>query len=287
MKVLEKPAWMRKKIVWADLQTVSQLKKRLNLNSVCQSAACPNRSECWGRSVATFMILGNTCTRNCGFCNINFGRPDPIDLDEPRHVAQAVQELKLKHVVITSVARDELPDQGSNQFRDTIQAIRQLNQNTSIEVLVPDFRGKKNLIRTVIDEKPEIFNHNVETVERLTDHVRFKATYQQSLDVLSYAKQRQPEIFIKSGIMLGLGETVKEVEQTLIDLKSSGCDLVTIGQYLPPTPNHLKLERYVDLEEFDHYQKFGHEIGLIHVASSPYVRSSYNADQIYQLIQEK
>ncbi len=281
-----KPEWMRKKIQWLNLRPITELNTELMLNTVCESADCPNRSECWGRGVATFMILGNTCTRNCGFCNIDFGKPDPLDPQEPERLAKAVQKLKLEHVVVTSVARDELPDQGANHFARSIEAIRRINPGITIEVLTPDFCGKENLIQIVVDAKPEIFNHNIETIARLTPTVRFKATYLRSLAFLQAIKRMDASILTKSGMMLGLGETFDEVVDSMKDLRSVGCDILTIGQYLPPSPKHLPLVEYIHPDIFKKCEVLGQELGFLSVASGPYIRSSYNADEIFASIKD-
>ena len=288
MQVKErKPAWLKKKTNWNSLSKVSALNNRLHLNTVCKDAMCPNRSECWERLVAAFMILGNICTRNCKFCNVASGKPEVIDSSEPVRLAQAVKELNLKHVVITSVSRDDLPDFGAAHFVSVIKAIRGSNKHSTVEVLTPDFNGEKTIIKLVVNEQPDIYNHNIETVARLTPHVRSKATYNVSLKVLRIVKEINPSILTKSGLLLGFGETEEEVFDALRDLRNVGCDLLTIGQYLPPSHGHFLLRRYISLEEFDRYKDFGFKIGFKYIASGPFVRSSYNADKIYELISNK
>lgn len=248
-----------------------------NLHTVCESARCPNLPECWSKKSATFMILGDTCTRSCGFCAIKVGHGLTVDAGEPEHVAQVAQDLGLKHIVVTSVARDDLADEGSGQFAKTIQALHAANPLAIVEVLTPDFKGKRWCIQAVTDAQPEIFNHNVETVERLQTVVRPQAKYQRSLDVLRVAKELDPRIYTKSGIMLGLGETREEVLMTLGHLRASKVDAVTIGQYLRPTMRHLPVVEYIHPDVFSEYEKVGADMGFAFVASGPFVRSSYNA----------
>ena len=247
------------------------------LHTVCQSAQCPNLGECWSRGTATVMILGNICTRSCNFCAIQTGRPTEYDLGEPARVADAVAKMNLKHCVITSVARDELADGGASVWAATIRAVRHRNPNTAIEVLVPDFKGRLADVDTVLEAKPDIFNHNVETVERLQKPVRVQARYDRSRSVLRHAKLRG--FTTKTGIMLGLGERPEEIEQTLRDLAGDRIDILTIGQYLQPTPQHWKIDRWVHPDEFEHWKKVGLELGLGVVESGAMVRSSYHADE--------
>jgi lipoic acid synthetase len=256
---------------------VRQLVEHHGLHTVCQSAQCPNLGECWARGTATVMILGNICTRSCNFCAIQTGRPTEPDFGEPARVADAVARMNLRHVVITSVARDELADGGASVWAATIRAVRHRNPQTAIEVLVPDFKGHLPDIDTVLAARPDIFNHNVETVERLQKPVRVQARYDRSRAVLRHAKARG--FTTKTGIMLGLGERQEEIEQTLRDIVSDGAEILTVGQYLQPTPQHLPVARWVTPEEFQHWKEFGLSIGLGVVESGPLVRSSYHADE--------
>ena len=250
------------------------------LHTVCESARCPNLGECWSKKTATFMILGDICTRNCGFCAIKVGKPVELDFDEPRRVAQSAKEMNLKHVVVTSVARDELPDEGSGQFADTIRALREAIPGVIVEVLTPDFKGKRWCIRRVVEARPDIYNHNIETVERLSPSVRPQAKYQRTLDLLRAVKNMDSGIHTKSGIMLGLGETHEEILQTLRDLREVGVSAVTMGQYLRPTTSrHLPVVEYVHPDRFKEYERIGDEMGFLFVASGPFVRSSYNAHE--------
>lgn len=248
-----------------------------NLHTVCESARCPNLPECWSKKTATFMILGDTCTRSCGFCAIKVGRGLDVDVFEPANVAKVTRDLGLQHVVVTSVARDDLKDEGAEQFAQTIRALHHQNPNTIVEVLTPDFKAKRDLIQIVCDAHPEIYNHNVETVERLSTIVRPQAKYKRSLEVLRLVKEIDPTIYTKSGIMLGLGETKDEVLNTLSDLREVGCDAVTIGQYLRPTMKHLPVVEYIHPTQFTEYEMIGDEMGFAFVASGPFIRSSYNA----------
>jgi len=273
-----KPAWLRAKLPsGAGYTAVRHLVDGHHLHSVCQSAQCPNLGECWSRGTATVMILGNICTRSCNFCAIATGRPTELDLGEPARVAEAVAKMGLRHCVVTSVARDELHDGGASVWAATIRAIRHLNPKTAIEVLVPDFKGNTDHIDTVLAANPDIFNHNMETVERLQKPVRVQARYDRSRAVLRHAKSRG--FTTKTGIMLGLGEEPREIEQTMRDIVSDGVDILTIGQYLQPTPRHWPVKRWVPPEEFAHWKRFGLSIGLGVVESGPLVRSSYHADE--------
>jgi lipoyl synthase len=252
----------------------------LRLHTVCESAKCPNHWECWSKGTATFMIAGDRCTRACGFCAVSTAKPFPLEADEPMRVAQATKRMKLKHVVITAVARDDLADGGAEHFRQTIQAVREVNPGIVVEVLVPDFNEKDFAIDLVLSAQPEIFNHNLETVRRLTPSVRSRATYDRSLTVLKKVKDRsRGEIYTKSGIMLGLGETEEELLQALSDLRAAECDILTLGQYLQPTLKHLPVERFVPPAEFQRLGQIAEEMGFTHVASGPMVRSSYHADE--------
>jgi lipoyl synthase len=273
-----KPAWLRAKLPSGPgYAAVRALVDEHKLNTVCQSAQCPNLGECWSRGTATVMILGNICTRSCNFCAVQTGRPTELDLGEPARVAEAVATMGLRHCVITSVARDELADGGASVWAATIRAIRNRNPATAIEVLVPDFKGRMGDVDTVLDAKPDIFNHNVETVERLQRPVRVQARYDRSRSVLRHAKGRG--FTVKTGIMLGLGERQEEIEQTLRDLAGDGMDILTIGQYLQPTKQHLPIDRWVTPEEFVRWKEFGLSIGFGVVESGALVRSSYHADE--------
>ncbi|MDF9834292.1 lipoic acid synthetase [Ereboglobus sp. PH5-5] len=273
-----KPSWLRAKLPsGSGYNAVRKLVDGHHLHSVCQSAQCPNLGECWTRGTATVMILGNICTRSCNFCAIATGRPTELDLGEPARVADAVAKMGLRHCVITSVARDELLDGGASVWAATIRAIRHANPKTAIEVLVPDFKGKMEHVDIVLEARPDIFNHNLETVERLQKPVRVQARYDRSRSVLRHAKSRG--LTTKTGIMLGLGEEPGEIEQTLRDIVSDGTDIVTIGQYLQPTPQHWPVKRWVPPAEFEYWKKFGLSIGLGVVESGPLVRSSYHADE--------
>jgi lipoic acid synthetase len=273
-----KPPWLRARLPSGPgYAAVQGLVDRHKLHTVCQSAQCPNPGECWSRGTATVMILGNICTRSCNFCAVQTGRPTELDLGEPARVAEAVATMALRHCVITSVARDELTDGGAAVWAATIRAVRGRNPSTAIEVLVPDFKGKTADIDTVLDAGPDIFNHNVETVERLQRPVRVQARYDRSRGVLRHAKGRG--FTAKTGIMLGLGERQEEVERTLRDLAGDGMDILTIGQYLQPTKQHLPVDRWVTPEEFAHWKEFGLSVGFGVVESGPLVRSSYHADE--------
>ncbi len=278
METSRKPSWLRAKLPSGPGYTaVRKLVDENKLHTVCQSAQCPNLGECWSRGTATVMILGNICTRSCNFCAVQTGRPTELDLGEPARVADAVAKMRLRHCVITSVARDELKDGGASVWAATIRAVRHRNPNTAIEVLVPDFRGNTEHVDIVLDAKPDIFNHNVETVERLQKPVRVQARYDRSRSVLRHAKNRG--FTIKTGIMLGLGEEAHEVEQTLRDLVSDRVDILTIGQYLQPSQQHLPISRWVHPDEFAHWKKFGLELGFGVIESGALVRSSYHADE--------
>lgn len=249
------------------------------LHTVCESARCPNIGDCWERRTATFMILGDVCTRSCGFCAVKTGRPEFLDLDEPRRVAEAVASLNLRHAVITSVNRDELPDGGAEIFAEVIRSIRQRCPGTSIEVLIPDFRGVWSALDTVLDAKPDILNHNLETIARLYSIVRPQAKYDRSLELLRRAKEAAPGIVTKSGMMLGVGEEIEEIKASMADLRASGCDVLTLGQYLRPSLKHIPIIRYVEPGEFTALKELGLRMGFRHVESGPLVRSSYHADE--------
>lgn len=275
---VKKPDWLRVKLpIGENYRHVRSLVDTHKLHTICESGNCPNMGECWGEGTATFMILGNVCTRSCGFCAVATGRPDPVDWDEPQRVAEAIHLMKVKHAVITSVDRDEISDGGSIIWYNTIKAVKALNPETTLETLIPDFKGQAENIQRIIDAAPEVVSHNIETVERLTRQVRIQAKYWRSMQVLQLLKQGGMRT--KSGIMLGLGETREEVIQTLTDLRHSHVDVVTIGQYLQPTPKHLPVHRFVHPDEFREYQDIGYRLGFDYVESGPLVRSSYHSEK--------
>lgn len=275
---LRRPEWLKIKLGSDNnFSDVRKLINRQKLHTVCESARCPNIGECWSRRTATFMILGNICTRSCKFCNITVGKPTEYDLEEPRRVAEAVKELNLRHAVITSVARDDLSDGGAFVFAETIRLIHELHPKCSVEVLIPDFKGDLNDLDTVLDARPQILNHNLETVQRLQKDVRVQARYDRSLSVLEHAKKRG--FVTKSGIMVGLGEHWEEIIQLFKDLRAIQTDILTIGQYLPPTKQHYPLDRFYTPEEFEELKRIAIELGFKHVESGPLVRSSYHADE--------
>jgi len=277
------PDWLKRPLPdGAALAATDRTIADLRLNTVCEEAKCPNRTECWTRKTATFMILGRVCTRPCGFCSVERGKPTDVEDDEPNRVAEAAVRLGLKHVVLTSVTRDDLPDGGAEHFRRCVEAVRAATGAT-VEVLTPDFDGDKAALDVVFSSRPEVFNHNIETVARLQRKVRRKAAYEISLSVLRYARQRLPRAAVKSGIMLGLGETTAEVMDAFADLRDAGVDLLTVGQYLQPTPKHLSVERYLPPAEFERIGRLAERLGFAHVASGPFVRSSYHADEAWQL----
>lgn len=280
------PDWfkIRVKADNSNSDYVEDMLSRFHLNTVCQEANCPNRLECFAKKTSTFMILGSVCTRNCRFCNVSKGEPQSIDIDEPMHVAEATHELGLRHVVVTSVTRDDLADGGADQFVKTINCIKGLNPDTTIEVLIPDFKGDESALKRVVDAGPEIINHNVETVPRLYPKVRALANYDQSLNVLANVKKMDSSIFTKSGIMVGLGETKAEVVQTMHDLLDNGCELLTIGQYLAPSDKHFPVYEYIHPDIFEEYKNIALELGFRCVASSPLVRSSYNAGEMLSAV---
>lgn len=276
------PEWLRKPTgpLSGTHETKRSLRRR-GLSTVCEEARCPNIGECFSRGTATFMIMGNRCTRNCTFCAVESGSPSPLDSDEPARLAAQVREMGLKHAVITSVTRDDLPDGGALHFARTIEAVRVESPGTTIEVLTPDFDGRAEDIKTVCDASPNVFNHNVETVRRITPEVRERATYECSLEVLERARSAMGEGKVKSGLMVGLGEEEGEVVETLSDLAKAGCDIVTIGQYLPPSRSAAPVIKYVEPKTFQYYERMGLKEGLKHVFSGPLVRSSYLADEVF------
>jgi len=274
---VKKPKWLRVKLPTGKNYTeLRGLVSKYKLNTICASGSCPNMGECWGEGTATFMILGNTCTRSCGFCGVKTGRPETVDWEEPEKVARSIKLMKIKHAVITSVDRDDLKDMGSIIWAETIKAIRRANPNTTLETLIPDFQGNHQNIDRIIAVAPEIVSHNIETVRRLTREVRIQAKYDRSLAVLKYLKEKGINR-TKSGIMLGLGEFEEEVIQSMQDLKDNDVDIVTIGQYLQPSKNHLPVKEFITPEQFNKYRKIGLEMGFRHVTSGALVRSSYHA----------
>jgi lipoyl synthase len=271
------PDWLKRDLPTGNENAYTHhLLRELRLETVCENARCPNRPECYSRRTATFMILGNVCTRPCGFCSVPRGTPLDLEDDEPTRVALAAERLGLRHVVITSVTRDDLADGGADHFQRTILAVRE-RTGAAVEVLTPDFLGDKSAIDRVLDAAPEVYNHNMETVPRLYAKVRGRADYQRSLDLLAYVKQRRPAIVTKSGLMLGLGETTSELLDVLADLRAVACDTLTLGQYLAPTLKHIPVQRFVPPAEFDHLAELARSLGFVHVASGPLVRSSYHA----------
>ena len=279
---LKRPDWIKVKLpAGENYSDVYRLMRENNLHTVCEEAKCPNMGECWGSRTATFMILGDVCTRSCGFCNVKVGMPNELDLQEPERVSDAVVKLNLKHAVITSVNRDELKDGGASIFSETIRLIRQKSPKTTIEILIPDFKGSEESFKIIMQNPPDILNHNLETVKRLYFAVRPQAKYERSLELLKWFKERG--LKTKSGIMVGIGEKPDEILELMRDLRSVNCDILTIGQYLQPTKNHLPVQRYVDLEEFNMYKEEGLKMGFKAVESAPLVRSSYRADKHAEL----
>jgi lipoic acid synthetase len=278
-QALERPKWLRAPApVGPNYRELKQLIADLNLHTVCESAACPNVGECWNRRTATFMILGNVCTRRCGFCAVQKGGPLPVDYDEPRRVAEAIAAMGLRYAVVTSVNRDDRKDGGAELFKLTIEAIHDRIPGCKVEVLVPDFQGSHAAMEIVMNARPDVLNHNTETVPRLYRQVRLGARYERSLDMLRYAKSLAPQTPVKSGLMLGLGETEDEVLEVMRDLHDHRVDILTLGQYLRPSPKHLPIVRYIPPEEFDNFRRAGAEMGFAHVEAGPLVRSSYHAD---------
>lgn len=275
-----KPDWIRIKLTTGDnYKEIKSMMRSKTLHTVCEEARCPNIYECWANRTATFMILGDICTRACRFCAVNTGLPTELDLQEPERVAEAAEQMNLRHCVVTSVARDDLKDGGAYIFAETVKAIRRRLPLCSVEVLIPDFMGDEESLKIVMDVKPDILNHNIETVERMSDRVRAKAKYSRSLQLLKNAKAMQPDIPTKSSIMLGVGEQWHEILEAMDDLRSVGCDIMTIGQYLQPSPKHLNVEKYYTPEEFATLKEEGMKRGFSHVESGPLVRSSYHAHE--------
>ena len=275
---IKKPDWLRVKLpIGEDYRHVRNLVDTHKLHTICESGNCPNMGECWGEGTATFMILGNICTRSCGFCAVATGRPEAVDWDEPQRVAEAINLMKVKHAVVTSVDRDEIKDGGSIIWYNTIKAIKALNPTTTLETLIPDFKAEAENIQRIIDAAPEVVSHNIETVERLTRQVRIQAKYWRSMETLRILKRGGMRT--KSGIMLGLGELKEEVIQTMQDLRDSEVDVITIGQYLQPSKKHLQVQRFVHPDEFKELREIGYEMGFDYVESGPLVRSSYHSDK--------
>ncbi|HZK65913.1 MAG TPA: lipoyl synthase [Chloroflexota bacterium] len=282
MTELRKPSWLIKKVAPnGAIRDVKTLLRHQSLHTVCENAMCPNLGECFSRKTATFLIMGDVCSRHCGYCAIPSGSPAPLDPDEPERVAETAANLGLRHVVVTSVTRDDLADGGAAHFAETIKALRRHGHGTVVEVLIPDFGASQKSLQTVLDAGPDILNHNVETVPSLFPTVRPQGDYQRSLELLERAKTRLPRGCTKSGLMVGLGETGEEVTRVMEDLRRVGCDIVTIGQYLRPSRNHLEVKHYWPPETFDEWKREGEAMGFLMVASAPFVRSSYNADQFH------
>jgi lipoyl synthase len=278
------PSWLHRKLPkGSNLWQTGEVLTQNRLHTVCEEAKCPNLLECWSRKTATFLIMGKECTRSCGFCSIDFSKqPKSLEADEPQRVAQSVLELGLKHVVITMVARDDLADGGASHLAEVVAEIRKQVPSATIELLTSDFSGNEEALKIVMDAKPEIFNHNIETVRDLTPRVRHKATYDRTLNVLRFVKRTQSSSLVKSGMMVGLGETNEQVEETLRDLSATGCDIVTIGQYLQSDNRKLRVKAFVHPDQFKAYEQFGRSIGIKHMYCGPFVRSSYNADLQYK-----
>ncbi len=284
-EVLQLPSWFRQDV--PDLKKITAMKQLFrssNLHTVCESARCPNIGKCWGQGVATFMILGEICTRACRFCAVKAGKPMDVDEKEPKNVALAVLQMKLRYVVITSVARDDMPDEGAQHFAKTILAIRDISPQTKIEVLIPDFSNKLDSLKTLVKVKPEVVSHNIETVRRLSPEIRPQAEYERSLGVLKNFKRLDPSIFTKTSLMVGLGETEEEIREAMQDLRDADCDILTIGQYLSPSQmkRHLPVKRFYTPEEFEALKQIGLQAGFKHVMSAPLVRSSYIAEEGYK-----
>ena len=274
------PEFLKRPIIDTDkTRTVRKILKTKCLNTVCENARCPNKNECYTKNTATFLIMGNNCTRNCRYCNISCAKPEPLDLNEPLHIAQAVCDLGLKYAVITSVTRDDLPDGGAEHFANCIYEIRKLCPDTKIEILTPDFKGDKHALDIIIQAKPDVFNHNIETVKELFKTARPQGNYLRSLEVLKYVKEKG-KIITKSGLMIGLGETLEQIESTLNDLHNTGCDIVTIGQYIQPSKNHLEVAKYYSPEEYETLKLLAKKAGICHYQIGPLVRSSYRAGEL-------
>ena len=282
-----KPEWLRVKAPqWERVGNVKEILRDLSLNTVCEEASCPNIGECFNAGTATFLIMGPACTRACPYCDIDFEKkPKPLDPTEPGRLAQAVQRLRLNHVVITSVNRDDLPDGGASQFAQCIQAIRDISLQTTIEVLIPDLCGNWEALEIILQAQPEVLNHNTETIPRLYRRTRPQGDYQRTLELLGRSRNLAPWVYTKSGLMVGLGETDAEIRQVMEDLRSVDCDILTLGQYLQPSQKHLQVQSFVTPEQFDAWRQFGESIGFLQVVSSPLTRSSYHAEQVRELMQ--
>ena len=279
-----KPEWIRTKIKSTqETKDVNAIIGKFGLNTVCKEANCPNRMECFSRKTATFMILGSVCSRNCTFCDVTHDKPQAVDFEEPKHVALAVKEMGLKYVVVTSVTRDDLPDGGAEHFAQVIQEIRKISDDIGVEVLIPDFKGNEQALRVVVEAKPKVINHNIETLKRLYPDLRPQADYERTLTLLKRVKEMDKEIISKSGFMVGLGETEDEVGQLLTDLRKHDCEIITIGQYLQPSKNHYPVIEYVHPDAFKKYEEMGYALGFRHVVSGPLVRSSYHADEAFKV----
>ena len=278
----KKPDWLKVQYNREAVEEVAKLMKDLKLNTVCKEANCPNLGECYKKHTATFMVMGSACTRNCRFCNVSCAKPQPLDPDEPRHLAEVAKKLDLRHVVVTQVTRDDLPDGGAAHMAAVVRAVHETCPGTTVEVLISDLKGSEDALRVVLEAKPEVLNHNVEMVSRLYHDVRPQARYERSLKVLSDSKKFAPNILTKTGFMLGLGETDEEVYALMDDIRATGCDILTISQYLQPTPQHWALQRYVTPEEFARLKDIAMEKGFKFVASSPLVRSSYRAAEAFE-----
>ena len=276
---LQKPKWIRVKLpTGKNYRELRSLVDKYKLNTICQSGSCPNMGECWGEGTATFMILGNICTRSCGFCGVKTGKPLDVNWDEPEKVARSIKLMKIKHAVLTSVDRDDIKDMGSILWAETVNAVRRISPGTTMETLIPDFQGITKHLDRLIEVAPEVISHNMETVKRLTREVRIQAKYERSLEVLNYLKSAGQKR-TKTGLMLGLGEERSEVLQTIEDIRNANVDVITIGQYLQPTKDHLPVKRFIPLEEFEEFRLFALDLGFRHVESSPLVRSSYHAEK--------
>ena len=274
------PDYLKRPIIDTDkTRTVRRILKSKCLNTVCENARCPNKNECYTKNTATFLIMGNNCTRNCRYCNITCSKPEPLDGNEPLHIAEAVKDLGLKYAVITSVTRDDLPDGGAEHFANCIYEIRKISPDIKIEILTPDFKGNKNSLDTIIKAHPDVFNHNIETVRKIFKTARPQGNYDCSLDVLKYVKDNS-NIITKSGLMIGLGETFEDIEETLVDLKSAGCDIVTIGQYIQPSKAHLEVSKYYTPDEYEKLKAIAEQLGIKHYQIGPLVRSSYRASEL-------
>lgn len=274
------PEYLKRPIIDTDkTRTVRKILKTKCLNTVCENARCPNKNECYTKNTATFLIMGNNCTRNCRYCNISCAKPEPLDLNEPKHVAEAVKDLGLKYSVITSVTRDDLPDGGAKHFADCIYEIRKISPEVKIEILTPDFKGDKSSLEIIVQAEPDVFNHNIETVRAVFKTARPQGNYDCSLEVLKYIKDTS-DILTKSGLMIGLGETFEQIEETLVDLKNVGCDIVTIGQYIQPSKEHLTVSKYYTPEEYEQLKALAEKIGIKHHQIGPLARSSYRAAEL-------